>query len=422
MKKSYDVAVIGGGASGLAAAITVKRSAPELTVAIFEKKECTGKKLSAAGNGRCNLSNIKCEFIEQVIDFFGSVGISIRKDEEDRLYPYSEDAKSVTEILTSCAIGEGTELFLNSEIRKMEADPKGGFLLFVDNKFEGTASANGTSGIEKYEKIHAKKVLIATGGKSYGFMGTTGDGYVMARQMGHKVTRLIPGLTAVEVCEDLSDIKGIRSKAQVTLYRLGKPVFSEKGEVQFRSDSLSGICVMNMSRHIKAQEGEPPSEAFSRYSIDINLAPDFGAMEISNMIKSRFMIKNLSALDSMKTLVKEPLARRILLQAGIEPERSNSLVATDEKKLAAVADNLVSMKLRVKGLKGWNEAQITVGGVALDEVESLTMESKIVKGLFFSGEVLDYDGPCGGYNLHNAWLTGLRAGKGMAAECTEFTS
>ena len=114
MKTSYDIAIIGGGASGLAAAITARRNAPEMSVAIFEKKEVTGKKLSATGNGRCNLSNVNCNLTEQVIDFFNSVGISVRKDEDGRLYPYSEDAKDVTGVLTACARGEGAEILLNS--------------------------------------------------------------------------------------------------------------------------------------------------------------------------------------------------------------------------------------------------------------------------------------------------------------------
>lgn len=397
MKKKYDVAIIGGGASGLAAAITAKRNRPSLSVAIFEKKEVTGKKLSASGNGRCNLSNIRCELIEQVIDFFMSVGISIRKDEEGRLYPYSEDAKDVTEILTACARGEGVEILLNSEINGMEASPEGGFLLFVGEK-----------------TFNAKKVLIATGGKSYASMGTTGDGYVLARKMGHKVTKLVPGLTAVEVDGDLNSVKGIRSKAMVTLYKDGEPVFSEKGEVQFRADSISGICIMNMSRFIRTEDGEAPEDAMKRYMVSVNLVPDFGSMEILNMMKQRFLIKGVTVLEAMKTLVKEPLAKKIVEEAGAEPSADALTAAFDEKLMLAIVNGLRGMRFSVTGVKGWNEAQITLGGVSLEEINPVTMESKLVPGLFFSGEVTDFDGPCGGYNLHNAWITGMLAGSGMS--------
>lgn len=396
MKTSYDIAIIGGGASGLAAAITARRNAPEMSVAIFEKKEVTGKKLSATGNGRCNLSNVNCNLTDQVIDFFNSVGISVRKDEEGRLYPYSEDAKDVTEILTACARGEGAEILLNSGISRMEADPEGGFLLFVDEK-----------------EVRAKKVLVATGGKSYASMGTTGDGYIMARKLGHTVTKLVPGLTAVEVTQDLTDIKGVRSKALVTLYKDGEPVFSEKGEVQFRADSISGICVMNMSRFVRVEAGESLEEAMSRYVVSVNLVPDFGTVEIINLLKQRFLIKGLTASEAMKTLVRGQLACRILSAAGVDGSAPAVSVAFDDGKLLAIANGLRGMRFGVGGVKGWNEAQITLGGVSMDEINPVTMESKLVPGLFFSGEVTDFDGPCGGYNLHNAWITGMLAGIGM---------
>ena len=396
MKTSYDIAIIGGGASGLAAAITARRNAKDMSVALFEKKEVTGKKLSATGNGRCNLSNIKCEFIDQVIDFFMSVGISIRQDEEGRLYPYSEDAKDVTEILTACARGEGADILLNSGISRMEADPEGGFLLFVEEKV-----------------VRAKKVLIATGGKSYASMGTTGDGYIMARKLGHTVTRLVPGLTAVEVTEDLSSLKGVRCKALVTLYKDGESVFSENGEVQMRADGLSGICVMNMSRYIKAEAGESPEEAMKRYIVSVNMVPDFGAVELIKIIKQRLLIKGLTVNEALKTLVRGAVASRILANAGIDGEAPAISIAFDDAKVLEVVNGMRSMRLGVRGVKGWNEAQITLGGVSMDEINPVTMESKLVPGLFFSGEVMDFDGPCGGYNLHNAWITGMLAGSGM---------
>lgn len=413
MKTSYDIAIIGGGASGLAAAITARRNAPHMSVAVFEKKEVTGKKLSATGNGRCNLSNVKCEFTDQVIDFFMSVGIAVRKDEDGRLYPYSEDAKDVTGILTACARGEGAEILLNSGISRMEADPEGGFLLFVGEN-GGTGGAGGN--VEKCRVVRAKKVLIAAGGKSYASMGTTGDGYIMARSLGHKVTRLAPGLTAVEVEGNLEDIKGVRSKALVTLYKDGEVVFSEKGEVQFRGDSLSGICVMNMSRFIRAEEGEKPDAAMKRYAVSVNLVPDFGTAEIISVLKQRFLLKGLTAGEAMKTLVREQLACRILSDAGIDSDAPAVSAAFDDKKILAVVNGLRGMRFGVRGVKGWNEAQITLGGVSMDEINPVTMESRLVPGLFFSGEVADYDGPCGGYNLNNAWVTGMLAGSGMSED------
>lgn len=415
MKKHYDIAVIGGGASGLAAAITSARMAKGASVAVFEKKEATGKKLSAAGNGRCNISNVRCEALEQVMDFFGSVGIILRKDEEGRLYPYGEEGAEVTALLTACARNEGAEIVLNSEITGMEAEPCGGFLLFVGGK---DSDWDGTGG----KKVTAKNVLLATGGKSYAALGTTGDGYILARKLGHIVNRPVPALTGIEVCEDLTELKGVRVKAEVSLFKDEKMVFSEKGEVQFRADSLSGICIMNMSRHIR-RDGE--------YVVRINPLSDFGEEELAQILQSRFAIKGLTAEEALKTLVKKTLAKYALKQVGMKADdRAITFLDTEtelcggekgRQKLESLAKELSCMRFKVKDLKGWNEAQVTAGGVELSEVNGVTMESKLVPGLFFSGEVLDYDGPCGGYNLHHAWLTGIRAGKGMAERCTEFT-
>ena len=396
----YDMAVIGAGASGLAAALTAACMAPELSVAVFEKKETEGKKLSAAGNGRCNLSNIRCEHLEEVMDFFGKAGIAVRKDEEGRLYPYSEEAGEVTSLLTAGAESRGVKIHLNSEITGMEALPEGGFLLFACGKKSEPGA----------ETVMARTVLIAAGGKSYASMGTTGDGYVMARKLGHDVTGLVPALTAVEVSEDITALKGARVKAEACLYRNGEMIFSERGEVQFRADSLSGICIMNMSRYIRRG---------ADYRIGLNITADFSRAELETILRNKLSLKGLSAAEALKTLVRHQLAFTVLKQAGIEPDEEGLSILADAGRLEKLADALTCMKFKVKGLKGWNEAQVTAGGVKLSQVDHMTMESKLVPGLFFSGEVLDYDGPCGGYNLHHAWLTGIRAGKGMALKCTE---
>lgn len=414
MKKSFDfdIAIIGGGASGLAAALTAAGMAPQLSVAVFEKKETAGRKLSASGNGRCNLSNVRCEHLEEVMDFFGKAGIALRRDDEGRIYPYSEEAAQVTSALTDCILGSGAKIFLNSEITGMEALPEGGFLLFVGGNHENPRSA----------AVRARTALIAAGGKSYASMGTTGDGYVMARKLGHRVEKLVPALTAVEVSEDLSSFKGVRTKAEVSLFKEGRMIFSEKGEVQFREDSLSGICIMNMSRHIKRQESISPfspSDGFRGYEIIINPVADFDSEELKNILEEKFSIKGLSAAQALKTLVKKPLADRILNRAEISCDENGSEILRSTEKKNKLISELSAMSFSVTGLKGWNEAQVTSGGVSPDEVDSVTMESKLVEGLFFSGEVLDYDGPCGGYNLHHAWFTGIRAGKGMAVKCTE---
>lgn len=406
MKKTYDIAVIGGGASGLAAAITAKREAPHKSVAIFEKKENAGKKLSMTGNGRCNISNVKCEFYEQIQEFFRSVGIVTRCDEEGRVYPYSEEASAVTAMLAACAEGAGVDIFTESQIDRMEAEPKGCFLLFVGGNVN--------------EIVEAERVLIATGGKSYAMTGTTGDGYVFARKLGHRVSRLAPGLTAVETEENLTALKGLRCKSKASLYKDNDLVMSQNGEVQFRKDSLSGICIMNLSSHIKLEDGEKAENGFSHYRISLNIVSDYSPSELMDLIGSAFEIKGISASDAIQTLAKKPLRDNVLRSAGIDPLSPAQNYAGDKETILAVVNGLRNVNFRVKNLKGWNEAQVTAGGVSYDEINPVTMESLIVPGLYFSGEVLDYDGLCGGFNLHNAWLTGILAGKAMAQAYADF--
>lgn len=417
---AYDAAIIGAGASGLAAAITLKRENPRASVVLLEKKETIGKKLGITGNGRCNLSNTVCEDSAEVLAFFGECGILVRKDEEGRLYPYSEDAKEIVSLLTTLAEAAGVEILVNHEIKRVEAEPEGGFLLFVDGM----------------KAMKAKKVLIATGGKSYPQTGTTGDGFVIARNFGHRVKAPAPGLTAICVTQEkaaaekdstaaeMKRLKGVRAKGCARLFALevggeqGEPsqereIFCEPGEIQFREDSVSGICIMNMSNFIKPQGSPAAAESFGAYTIQIDFAQEFSGAQLAEHMSMMAKRQGLTAADLLKTLVKEKLAKVILARVSVREDMPAEKLSEVAKK--SIAAELKNFSLRVTGLKGWKEAQVTCGGVALDEVSAETMESALVPGLYFSGEVLDYAGPCGGFNLHHAWMTGVRAGRAMAA-------
>ena len=404
MKNEYDVVIIGGGVSGMTAAITLKRACPEWDVGVFEKKDVFLKKLSMTGNGRCNISNINCGDREIVDEFFRSVGISLRSDETGRLYPYSEDAKDVCRLIIKSAENCGVELYSEAIVTKLETiplekDPRGGFHIFLE---------------EDDQAVYAENIVLATGGKSYASCGTTGDGYIFARRLGHNVSKLAPALTAVEVVDNIKSLKGVRTKAKAYLYRDGELIASEAGEVQFREDALSGICIMNLTRFIKPLHGVSPEDSFRHYEIRLDLTPDFSSSEIRDLMIMRLRDMGYDSMYAMKGLVKEELAAYVTRKENVFFARWNGESVSCEDIAGFIADELSDMRVTVKGLKGWNEAQVTSGGVSLDEVDMNTMESKIVPGLFITGETLDYDGPCGGYNLHNAWLTGIKAGKGLA--------
>ena len=308
-----------------------------------------------------------------------------------------------------------------------------------------------SEGATNHQTIEAHNVVIATGGKAGPQFGSTGDGYGIAKSFGHHVTRLAPALAAVDTVNDLRALAGVRAKGQVTLIRncgenkIETP-FCEEGEIQFTKDGLSGICVFNMSRYLKIPEGKTLENGFKDYLVCVNFlsggAPDGVLEHAIEILTARQRIPGLMARDILRTIVKEPLARDILTRSGFnfwkdwseenhpaimnngtesvaldavfEREKDKKAADLTEKAIERIAKNLTCWTCRVKGVKGWNFAQATAGGVELSEIDITTMESKLAKGLYFTGEVIDYDGPCGGYNLQNAWTTAMKAGRAIA--------
>ena len=381
-----NICIIGGGASGLAAAITAGREDPGKSILIIEKKDNVGKKLAATGNGKCNLTNTNCENMDEILEFFDSVGIFTRADEEGRVYPYCSQARDVVYALEKAAGSAGVDTVTDTTVEKIEKTADS----FVIKTNKGT--------------FESEKLLIATGGKSAPQFGTSGDGYTFAKQFGHTVNRLAPVLTGIEVREDLKSVKGVRVKALVKLMKDGQPVEEEYGEVQFNEDGISGICVMNLSRFIKLEEGESFAEGISRYSVEMDFVPEVDAADLEEMLQRRMAAGVENTDDLILSIVPDKLRKSIMKDYS----------ELSEVRLCKLTDELKSWKLSVKGTKGWKVAQCTAGGVALDEINPQTMESTLIKGLYFAGEVTDYDGPCGGFNLQYAWETGIKAGKAMA--------
>ena len=387
----FDLVIAGGGAAGLAAAVQagllLKDSSAACLprVALIEKKEVPGKKLSATGNGRCNLSNEACTEREEVDSFFDCLGLLTRTDEAGRMYPYSEEAGEVTALLTETARDLHTEIITGCQISRVLSGADGGFLLE-------------TNGPSDTFGIRCRKLLLSMGGKSYSAFGTTGDGYGIARRLGHTVTRLAPSLVPVQVQEELNPLAGTRAKAKAVLLRCGEVVAEEEGEVQFNRDCISGICIMNLSRLLVLNPEKKFEEAFAEYELSLDLIPEYSEEELLEVLRCK------PAEKMLQGLVRKKLA------AYIQQKAENP---------AEIVRILKDLRFTVTGTKGWNDAQVTRGGVVLDEVNPETMESKILPGLYFAGEILDYDGPCGGWNLHFAWQTGLKAGRSMAEAAME---
>lgn len=387
-----DICIIGGGASGLAAAVEAGMAGFGHRVILLEKRRGTGSKICASGNGRCNLSNEACPDVRLTLEFFGRIGVLTRTDEAGRIYPYSEEAADVERALRTAAERLGVAVLVNTAVTGLEKDD-GGFTVTAETTRDGK---------KEIRFIPAKKVLVATGGKAAPKLGTTGDGYTMARKLGHRVNSPVPVLTAIEVAENVSALSGVREKARASLYRDGKCIFCEDGEVQFTKDSLSGICIFNMSRFLKLGKGKTLKDGFKEYEIYLDFMPEFSPAQVEDFLREQGE-RGLSGESALNSVVKEKLARAV---AG--------RILSDENP----ARQIKALKFTPKMPKGWETAQVTRGGVALSEVDGITMESKKVPGLYFAGEVLDYDGPCGGFNLNHAWITGIKAGRGL---CTEFS-
>lgn len=398
----FDVCIIGGGASGLTAAISVMETNPRLSVCILEKKEELGKKLLATGNGRCNITNSLCKDFEVVEEFLNNSGIVLKEEDEGRMYPKSEQAASVLELLKWKVKDLNVDIFTKCEVLSVMTNESEGFNVNVDCSNEKVF-------------IPCNKVLLACGGKAGPQFGTTGDGYGIAKTFGHIVSKIHPVLMPIE-CEGIKKtLKGTRAKCKVILLKNNQIITEEKGEIQFTADGLSGICIFNISRFIKFEENLDITldKAFRQYSIEIDFLPQMEEAEVIEFLENRrFLLAEMPAEMYLASIVNMKLGQQIIGDA-LEDNNINIGNITNAG-IEEIAMLLKSSRYVVTGAKGWKEAQCTGGGIATEQINLETMESKFVKGIYFAGELVDYDGPCGGFNLHNAWLTGIKAGKGIA--------
>lgn len=380
------IGIIGGGAAGLASAIVAGKvlcAAEEFSdwqIDLIEKNKECGKKILATGNGRCNISNVNAEDYQISEGFFNDLGILLSVEDEGRMYPYSRQAKSVRDILVDGAKGYGVNIITDSQIKEVEE--RGG--VFVLKDIEGRTY--------QYDKL-----IITTGGKAGIQYGSEGDGLKFARKFGIDVSPVLPALVPMTYGDNpkfnLKGLKGVRANVELSL-RIGmETVATEKGEIQFTDYGLSGICIFNLSRYLK--NAPRKNKEIVECMVMIDFVPEFTEKNLNTLFENK-----LTA--GLKGIVNEKV-EKLFLESGLDPNTNPSKTA---KALKAFAVN-------INGTKGWKEAQVTSGGVNPLRVDPVSMESLDIENLFFAGEVLDYDGPCGGYNLNWAWNTGVKAGLGV---------
>jgi len=386
------ICIVGGGASGLVAAITLARRNKDAEIIILEKNKKLGKKILASGNGRCNLTNEACDKAQESLRFFSSIGVVCKVEEKGRVYPVNGRASSVVAALSREVKKLGIKVLLDCNVlavsKLSDKGENGG-------KFEIEYEYKLTKG-----KMSADKVVIASGGKAGPEFGTTGDSYTLLRKLGHSITPTYPGLCSVDILDYPKDLKGVRQEVRAKLYLKDKLVKEEVGEVQFTETGLSGICIMNLSNYISLAG----NIKFSDYKIVLDLLnADYcyatGKCESCNP-------------NIIWSVVHEKLAKDVLKKCGLELSEYDDISSISLEKKNEIVEALKNYSFTVKQTSGWKNAQVSCGGVSMDELSD-SLESKIVSGLYIAGEALDFAGLCGGFNLQHAWETGIAIGEAI---------
>lgn len=403
--KKYDVAVIGGCAAGMAAAINAKRRTPKLNIAIIEKLPRPGKKILATGNGRCNLTNLNAsssdyknpEFARRALDayeprrvvgFFESMGLLIYSDSEGRVYPRSNMAASVLDALRYEVDTLGIDVICDTPVESVKKTG-GGFIL------------NGN--------VECRRLLIATGGKASPSQGSDGSGYALAKSLGHTVTRLYPSLVPLTVSGNVKPLKGVRARNVTLTLTNGKTVKKTSGELLFTENGISGIAAMELA----SAAGELLEDVKRKAFTVIDFLPDMSEKELADYLVNIKKIKGSCPFDVLFTGVL-PWAIGIEICKAVKLyKQGKSISSLSNTELASAARKAKNFELEINGTKGFANAQVTSGGVSVDEINRETMESKLCKGLYFAGEIIDVDAGCGGYNLQWAFASGLLAGENI---------
>lgn len=409
----WEIVLVGAGAAGLMAAWRAARELGTGKVLLLEGNGKPGKKLLATGNGRCNLTNLGAEPCRyhgdrdlaapllaqyppaRVLEAFRAMGLVCREDGEGRVYPYNFQAAAVLQALWTACQEAGVQARWDSPVADIRRE-KGGFLL---------ETAGG-------EKLLARQCLLCAGGKASP-KHSKGEGYSLAEGLGHQVTALRPSLAPLKSpAKCLRSLKGMRARAKAGLYRRGRLVWEESGEVQFGDGALSGICLFDLSARL---EGPGPWE------VRLDLAEDWEEAQVLGYLKDlRRQHPRRRAGDLLAGFLNLRVGWELVKLSGLAGDLP--LAQIGDRQLEAAARLIKSWVFPVTGPGPWESAQVTRGGVPLGEVDLETMESRHCPGLYLTGELLNVDGDCGGFNLHWAWATGLAAGAAAARRAKEGPS
>ena len=401
------VAVIGGGAAGMIAAYFSAKNGNAVT--LYEKNEKLGKKIYITGKGRCNLTNYCSieEYLnnaatngkftysainnftpEEVYAFFENNGLRLKVERGNRVFPLSDKASDVTKTLEKLLKTENVTVKLNTEIKEIFAE---------NGAIKGIKTEKGV--------FYFDSVIICTGGASYTLTGSTGDGYKFAKSLGHCVTDPKPALVGIELCGNIfSEAQGVSLKnVSLTAFNSGKKVFNEFGEMLFTHYGISGPIVLSCSSVIN--RFEPKNITFS---IDLKPALTEEILD-ARILREIAENKDKTVFSMMRSLLPKNLVNVVLKKANVKNDKPCAEITKEER--ISLVKTLKNLTFSMKSLRPLEEAIVTSGGVSVKEIDPKTMESKLVKGLFFAGEVIDVDFFTGGFNMQTAFSTGVQAGR-----------
>lgn len=403
-----DIIIIGGGASGLMAAIAAA-SVPHNHITILERQARVGRKLLSTGNGRCNLSNgnlsplhyhgqdpdfvkpsLEAFGLSETLDLFHSLGLLTVQEPNGKIYPWSDQAGSVLDVLRFAIQKPNITLRTAFEVRKVQKSPEGFRVVGAE------------------ETLTAQKLIIACGGLAGTALGGSMSGYQLLRSFGHKCSKLHPALVQVKSSYPRCvSLKGIRANCRLWVTKDHKTVIENQGEVQFTQYGLSGPAIFEVSRFLCQEKGD--------WVCHLDLLPQMEKSALLAHVKQRqAQAPTLEAGDLLTGTIHNRLGRTIVQEAGIGlTVPAASLTEQDLEALVSVTKDL---NLTLTELMGMDSAQVTAGGIFTAEFDPTTMESRLCPGLYACGEVLDIDGDCGGFNLQWAWSSGHAAGTNAGKE------
>ena len=394
------IGIIGAGASGMAAALAASEN-PNVSVILMERQNRVGRKLQATGNGRCNLSNMNAskggyhgeqpDFVlpaisamnpEATLKWFGDLGLYTVVEPSGKVYPYSDQANSVVDVLRLNLNRPNITLKLGFEAEKIQK------------------SACGFSVISSDEIVSCDKLIIACGGLAGSKLGGTMSGYKLLAKLGHKSTKLRPSLVQIKTgWGGIAGLKGVRANCHVQILRDGKLFAESTGELQLTEQGISGPVVFEISRDVCYGAGE--------WTARLDFLPYLTEEQVNEIIANR-RASDLPMEELLTGILHNRLGRVLTKTAGIKGKRfARELSNREAEEICRVVK---ALEIPLTEPLGMDSAQVTAGGVLTEQFDATTMESRVVPGLFACGEVLDIDGDCGGYNLQWAWSSGRMAG------------